>query len=63
MLSRIVSKIIKTRHADKNGCIGVSREAYIRRLSAIPENLTASSMAGERAANIRYKDVMQSVVA
>lgn len=37
-------------------------EAYIKRLSAIPENRTASSIVGDRAANILYRAVMQIVV-
>jgi hypothetical protein len=35
---------------------------YISKFRAIPENLTASSMLGERAANMRYKAVMHNVV-
>jgi hypothetical protein len=45
-----------------NEAIWTEKGTHIRRLRAIPENLTASSMAGDRAANIRYKAVMQRVV-
>jgi hypothetical protein len=44
------------------GALGPDRATYIKRLRAIPENLAASSIAGDRAANIRYKNVIQSIV-
>ena len=35
---------------------------YMSKLRAIPENLTASSIAGKSAANIQYRAVIQIVV-